>query len=447
MPFAGLIVLALFALCVTHLWSSKLSSKAKRYPPGPFRHPLVGHSLQVPTIKTWRYFERLAHTYGSIFRLSLAGDNVIILSDPGDAEELVSSSNYFRIYYSNNIYLGRRSRNYSSRPPLVYAGKYQSNNKRMVLLPYGETLKKQRAAFHQMLQPRMVGGYETIQELESLKLLHDMLTRPSDAGRHCQRYSASLAFYLAYGKRLGDDGADLDGVLNVLSNFTKDTYPGTHMVDTFPILDILPDFLLPRLVLEVKQRMDSGEMNLECFDLEDLSYVAGTAFEAGTDSAAATVQWFLIAMRLFPDTTKQAQAELDTVLGADAKTIPSFAHMPELRYCAALVKEVFRWRPAAPVDFPHYSEIEDEYKGFTIDAKTMHHDKTRYPSPAEFDPERFLKRHYSFGFGRRKCPGQYMATKSIWLAITRLMWHLKLYLLPTRRAGPFQLIPTAAHPE
>ncbi|EMD33484.1 hypothetical protein CERSUDRAFT_118063 [Gelatoporia subvermispora B] len=438
----------------------KGSAQSAQYFPGPPEHPLVGHTLQVPTIQTWRYFEKLARKYGSIFRLSLAGDNILVLSDPADAEEL----------------LGSRSANYSSRPPLVYAGKYQSNNKRMVLLPYGETLKKQRAAFHQMLQPRVVGAYEAIQELESLKLLHDMINRPLDANRHCQRFSASLVFHLAYGKRLGDDGADLDAVLNVLQNFVRDTYPGAHLVDTFPILDLLPDFLAPwrqearrkhvgdmklynRLTLEVKQRMENGEEDLECFaarlwdqqaksgfDLEDLSYVAGTAFEAGTDTTAATVVWFLMAMLLYPDTMRKAHAELDRVLGSDGKTMPNFTHMGELPYCAALVKEVFRWRPAAPGGFPHYSDVEDEYKGRTIKAKTMvipclwnmHYDETRYPSPATFDPERFLRAgetltqesltegHYSFGFGRRKCPGQHMATKTIWIGVTRLLWAFEI---------------------
>jgi hypothetical protein len=32
--------------------------------PGPPAYPLVGHILQVPTVKAWKYFERLAHQYG-----------------------------------------------------------------------------------------------------------------------------------------------------------------------------------------------------------------------------------------------------------------------------------------------------------------------------------------------------------------------------------------------
>ena len=98
---------------------------------------------------------------GPMVKLSLAGDDIIVLSRPADAEELVRTTTILLLCICTECrtQLGRRSHNYSSRRPLIYAGKYQSNNKRMVLLPYGEHLKKQRAAFHQMLQPRGLCGH------------------------------------------------------------------------------------------------------------------------------------------------------------------------------------------------------------------------------------------------------------------------------------------------
>ncbi|EGN92968.1 hypothetical protein SERLA73DRAFT_190338 [Serpula lacrymans var. lacrymans S7.3] len=440
-------------MCCLCFVLSRLYSSRKVFP-GPPGLPLIGHIFEVPTIKTWLYFERLAAKYGPLVRLSLAGDEMLILSNASDAEEL----------------LGRRSHNYSSRKPLIYAGKYQSKNKRMVLLPYGETLKKYRAAFHQMLQPRVVGGYEPMQELESSKFLMDLLDQPSTIGRHCRRFAASLVFTLSYGKRLEDDDSDLTAVLDILANFTKDTYPGSHLVDTFPLLDYLPDFLSPwraeasrkhkdemklynRLALEVKAQMDDGNSELECFaarlwdqqqkmnlDLVDISYVAGTAFEAGTDTTASTVQWFTMAMVLYPEAQKRAQEELDNVLGSDGKTMPGYEHLSQLPYCVALTKEVFRWAPAAPGGFPHYSDTDDEYNGHHIKRGTMvipciwnmHHNETEFKNSYDFMPERFettaagsesiTEGHYGFGFGRRKCPGQYLASKSIWIGLTRVLW-------------------------
>lgn len=160
--------------------------------------------------------------------------------------------------------LNRRSHNYSSRKPLIYAGKYQSQNKRLVLLPYGDELKKQRAAFHRMLQPRgnwslsrlyaltwfyrltlVVGSYENMQEMESAKLLLDTLNLPGDMEMNMKRYAASVVFTLAYGRRLDEDDKELLAVLDILDGFIRDCYPGAHLVDTFPVMDLLPDIFSP----------------------------------------------------------------------------------------------------------------------------------------------------------------------------------------------------------
>ncbi|KAG6829029.1 hypothetical protein H0H87_012834 [Tephrocybe sp. NHM501043] len=429
------IILALFSVVLAVVAWSLLDSFLRntgRFAPGPPEHPIVGHTLQVPTVKVWRYFEKLR----PIVRLSLAGDEILVLNDPTDAEEL----------------LGRRSHNYSSRKPLIYAGKYQSHNKRLVLLPYGSELKKQRAAFYQMLQPRVVGSYERMQELESTKLMYDMLIHPEESNMNTKRYSASLVFTLSYGRRIDDDDQDLIAVLKILDDFIADCYPGAHLVDTFPVLDkFLPNFLAPwraaaakkhenemklytRLILEVKEKMDKGQTDLECFsarlweqqekldlDLTTMSYVAGSAFEAGTGTTAGSFLWFLMAMILFPEVLHKAHAEIDAVVGADGETVPSFEHLDQLPYCVALTKEVFRWMPAAPGGFPHFSDEEDEYKGYRIKANTMvipcvwsmQHNEKLFPTPLTFDPDRFLNAtvsssneiftegHFGFGFGRR----------------------------------------------
>lgn len=123
----------------------------------------------------------------------------------------------------------------------------------------------------------------------------------------------------------------------------------------------------------VKNRLDNGDQ-LECFaarlwedykklglDEKALAYgpyqlrsavfdriltiwfaVAGAPFEAGTDNTAGTVLWFLVAMMHYPDVQKKAQAELDSVLGADGLTPPKFQQLEQLTYCSALVKEVLR---------------------------------------------------------------------------------------------------------
>lgn len=81
---------------------------------------------------------------------------------------------------------------------------------------------------------------------ESFKFLRSVLASPSDMHRHASRFTASLMFTLVYGKQITEDNeSDLDAVLGILEGVLQETYPGSHLVDTFPILDLLPDFLSP----------------------------------------------------------------------------------------------------------------------------------------------------------------------------------------------------------
>jgi len=38
--------------------------------------------------------------------------------------------------------------------------------------------------------------------------------------------------------------------------------------------------------------------------------------------------------------------------------------------------------------------------------------------------------HWTFGAGRRICPGLHAAERELWLAISRLLWAYKFYALP-----------------
>jgi hypothetical protein len=80
---------------------------------------------------------------------------------------------------------------------------------------------------------------------ESVRFLHNMLHKPSEAFLHAKRFSAALVFRLAYGRHLDRGDNDLREVLQILDDFIEDCYPGTHLVDTFPILDSwwIPDWV------------------------------------------------------------------------------------------------------------------------------------------------------------------------------------------------------------
>jgi cytochrome P450 len=158
--------------------------------------------------------------------------------------------------------------------------------------------------------------------------------------------------------------------------------------------------------------------------------------------------WWTLAMIAYPETQARAQAELDAVVGRSR--LPTFADYPFLPYIRAMVKEVLRWRTAAPLGLPHRSTEDDWYEGMFIPKGTVclpnvwhiNHDPETYgDNAAHFEPARYLdangeiacgpsdakeEGHVSYGFGRRLCVGRHAANNSLFINMAVLLWATKI---------------------
>lgn len=76
----------------------------------------------------------------------------------------------------------------------------------------------------------------------------------------------------------------------------------------------------------------------------------------------------MLAMALFPEVQKKAQAEIDLAVGP---RLPDFHDLESLVYVKALVMETLRWMPSAPLGLPHCVTDDDSYHGFYIQKDTM----------------------------------------------------------------------------
>jgi cytochrome P450 len=65
-----------------------------------------------------------------------------------------------------------------------------------------------------------------------------------------------------------------------------------------------------------------------------------------------------------PEAQRKAQEELDEKVGRDR--LPDFSDKGDLPYLNALIKEVMRFYPIAPLGIPHGATAEDVYKGMRI---------------------------------------------------------------------------------
>ena len=151
-------------------------------------------------------------------------------------------------------------------------------------------------------------------------------------------------------------------------------------------------------------------------------------------------------MLVYPSVQTRAHAELDEVVGRARP--PTFADLPFLPYIRAMVKETVRWSSLTPFSVPHTSTADEWYEGKFIPKGTIYLPNMRLlnfdtevfgANAADFDPTRYLDEkgevktliegredgHLSFGFGRRVCPGRYVAEGTLAIDFATLLWAMR----------------------
>jgi cytochrome P450 len=168
-------------------------------------------------------------------------------------------------------------------------------------------------------------------------------------------------------------------------------------------------------------------------------------FAAGTDTTFITLDWSMTELVMNLEALKRAQIEVRRAVGE--KMFVSESDISNMPYLKAVIKEVLRLHPPAPVLMPRESREPVKINGYDIPAKTriyvnawaIGRDPELWENPEEFKPERFLDspvdykgQHYEFipfGAGRRSCPGTNFGIASVELALAQLL-HIFDWKLP-----------------
>lgn len=168
-------------------------------------------------------------------------------------------------------------------------------------------------------------------------------------------------------------------------------------------------------------------------DAEIIQLTATSMYGGGADTTVSSMMAFTIAMILHPEVQKRAQEEIDRVVGSDR--LPGYEDRENLPYVEAVAKEALRYFPVVPVGTVHKTEDEIFYKGYRIPKDTyilpsiwwFLHDPEVYKNPLAYEPERFLEPRNEpepedvWGYGRRICPGRFLASESLYLTVARTL--------------------------
>ncbi|KAF2179947.1 cytochrome P450 [Zopfia rhizophila CBS 207.26] len=454
---AATLVVALFVISL--LSGTKRLPPNTRYPPGPPGKPIVGNLLDIPTQHSWLKFKEWSDQYGPLIRLNLAGKVHYIASTEKIANDL----------------LRERGTLYSSREQSPAAAQLLSDNLRPLLLPYNDVWRNGRKFTHYVTNTTVANSYHSTQILESTRMLRDLIRSPKEYEHWFERYASGLIFRLAFGKTIKTGNEELVGrILKIVHAVERVASPGAYLVDSFPSLMYLPRFVAPfkreltqlheqelmlfrGLMEDVREELRNGKAP-ECWErtfierqsefnltTDQGAYVVGTLFEAGSGTTAAAMMSFILAMIHFPAWLAKLQQEVDYVCGRTR--LPNFEDVPNLPNVRAVVKETLRWRPVTAGGAPHQLVKDDVYHDYFIPAGAnvhanqwaIHRDPGLYPDPESFNPNRWLDpsfptyksplsvypnlHNYSaFGFGRRICPGQNIAERSLNILTARIAW-------------------------
>ncbi|KAG8997183.1 hypothetical protein FRB93_000469 [Tulasnella sp. JGI-2019a] len=105
----------------------------------------------------------------------------------------------------------------------------------------------------------------------------------------------------------------------------------------------------------------------------------------GAQSVGSIIENGMILLLANPHVQKRAHEELDQIVGTERQpTLEDIAQMP---YVRAVIDEIYRMRPSAPLGIPHAASEDVMYKGYRISkgSMIMHNHWAIYHSPDLFD--------------------------------------------------------------
>lgn len=452
----------LFASILLVLVLLKLLSKEKsrkrnlNLPPSPPKLPIIGNLHQLGDMPHLS-LRRLAGKFGPVIHLQLGEIPTVVVSSAKLAKEVMKT---------HDLAL-------SSRPQIFSAKHLFYNCTDIAFSPYSAYWRHiRKICILELLSAKRVQSYSFVREEEVACLVHriaESYPSTTDLTKLLGLYANDVLCRVAFGRDFSEGGDnDRHGFQKMLEEYqvllggfsVGDFFPSmeflhtltgmkSRLQNTFQRFDrffdeVIKEHLNPKrekeehkdlvdVLLEI-QKTGDAEMTLT---LDNVKAIILDMFAAGTDTTFITLDWGMTELIMNPKVMKRAQAEVRSVVGE--RRIVLETDLPQLHYMKAVVKEIFRLHPPAPVLVPRESMEEVTIDGYNIPAKTrffvnawaIGRDPESWENPEEFEPDRFMGSSIDFkgqdfelipfGAGRRSCPAITFGTATVELALAQLL--------------------------
>ncbi|XP_073101470.1 cytochrome P450 71AP13 isoform X2 [Elaeis guineensis] len=386
LPFE--LVLLLFLPFLLLLSFKQSFSKKARLPPSPPKLPFIGNLHQLGPLPH-RSLQALAEKYGPLMLLHLGQVPTLIVSSAEMAREIMRTHDHI----------------FASRPPLKVAKILFFDAMDIGLAPYGKFFREggRNKLFRKLIRENsaLLGGFHLGDCFPSLEWMDVFFGMRARAKRNAERWSGVL-----------------DEVIKEHADQAKDEKHEKDFVDV--LLSLQKD---PGVDLALTK--------------EDIKALLVDMFGAGTDTSYIVLEWTMAELVRNSLVMEKLQ---DEVRGIDTgKDMVKEEDLGELSFLKAVIKEVLRLHPPAPLLLPRESMDDCRIDGYEIPRCTrvivngwaIGRDPKLWEAPEEFRPERFTGNQIDFkgndfqfipfGSGRRICPGMNFAVSTVELALANLI--------------------------
>ncbi|KAF9649726.1 cytochrome P450 [Thelephora ganbajun] len=442
-------------------------SRSLPYPPGPPPDPIIGNARAMATDELASVFADWGKKYGDVNYATLIGQPYIVLNSYQAARDL----------------LEKRSGIYSNRPPMVMLSEMMGWGEVLMHQELGPRFRKHRRIVQEILSTKHISQYAQIQRKEAYSTLVDLGNTPDDLIKHLKRIlldgvftAAGTILNITYGYTVKDCDDPLVLLADECMTATMGAIGlGSLLCDLIPALKHWPTWapfsgfkkhtvytrsLVERFYHEpfqwLKTRMAEGAVKQcitvdlmetmrtqsgphrpsETIDSTDILHISSALYAAASETTAAVLEAFFLALLHHPEVFSKMQEEIDQKTGKER--LVDFDDRDSLPYFECVMREVLRWGCPAPLGAPHQLTENDIYKGYSMpkDATVMFNvfamtrNEELYPEPEKFMPERFWGKldteaarqvNAVFGFGRRVCPGKAFAEASIFFVMSNIV--------------------------
>nr|XP_039257559.1 cytochrome P450 2J2-like [Styela clava] len=444
----------------------KKDDNSANLPPGPKGWPLLGN---LPSLSLHSEREMMAWNkeYGPVCRLKMGNIEFIILGSVEAVQEaFVKKSDTFSGRLQDSV-------------PGI------SGTHGILFLDYGNQLKEQRR-FGLATLKEFGMGRRSIESsmLEKCSELCEQIDLEIEKGKPFSidfmvyQTVSSVISKLVFNKNLARENKEFRDFLHLIMTGSK--YSAINGITVFfPPLKKIPPFSWGRRESEIyeqnHQRLFQQEIDdhkatrdpkeprdfIDCFLNEmdiagkssegadalgyhdkQLKFLARDFFLAGSETTSSTICWVVLYLSRNQEIQTKMHKEIIDVLGHAQQ--PSTGFADKMPYMKAVIQEILRMRPLAPIAIPHRAIREGTIMGYRIPKDAMvvanifgiQNNEETWPDPEKFDPCRHLDADgkfvkmpgmIPFSIGARQCLGMQLANMELHLIVASLFQRYRFH--------------------